>query len=79
VVQLVNQHSQRINSLEIDKITTEEVRKANVSFITAAKINPALAKEISAQSVNKTDSYTDTVDSFASNLSQHSSSKNIFI
>lgn len=43
-MQLVNQHSQRINAIEIDKANTEDLRKGNINIINSGKINPALAK-----------------------------------
>lgn len=72
VVQLVNQHSQRINVLELDKMPTEEVRKGNVTLVNSAKLNPALAKEIAVNNISKTDTFPETIESFAANLSNHS-------
>lgn len=61
VVQLVNHHSQRLNALELEKITTEEVRKGNVTLIDSAKLNPVLAKEIHANDKYKTDTFLESI------------------
>lgn len=79
VVQLVNQHSQRINALEIDKITTEEVRKGNLSLVTAAKLNPSLAKEIPVQNPGNLDTFNDSVAGLAGNLGNHSNGTHLCI
>lgn len=72
VVQIVNQHSQRINAVELDKAGIEDLRKGNISVLNAGKLNPALIKELSVQNPNKTDSLNDTVESISTNFSNHS-------
>jgi hypothetical protein len=71
VVQLVNQHSQRINVLEIDKIASEDVRKGNAELVTAAKLSPIFAKEISLQAVGKLDTFSESVTGLCNNLTNH--------
>jgi len=44
VVQLVNQHSQRINALEMDKMTIDEVRKGHIDIVNSSKLSPSLIK-----------------------------------
>lgn len=75
VVQLVNQHSQRINALEIDKIAIEDVRKANTEWVGAAKLSPVFGKEIALQNVGKLDTFSESVTGLSSNLSNHSNGK----
>lgn len=72
VVQIVNQHSQRINAVELDKAAIEDLRRGNISVLNAGKLNPALTKELSVQNPNKTDSLNDTVESISTNFSNHS-------
>jgi hypothetical protein len=72
VVQLVNQHSQRINAIELDKLNTDDLRKHNQTLLNAGKLNPALAKEVSVQNPAKADSLPETFDSIGSNFSNHS-------
>ena len=71
VVQLVNQHSQRINAIELDKLNSDELRKHNQNLLNAGRLNPALAKEIAVQNPAKGDSLTDSFESIASNFSNH--------
>ena len=71
MVQLVNPHSHRINALELDKTNHEDLRKGNALMVNAAKINPALAKEIAVDNPTKTDSFDQTVESMCGNLSNH--------
>jgi hypothetical protein len=72
VVQLVNQHSQRINAVELDKANTDDLRKHNISLLQAGKINPVFAKELAVQNPTRTDSINDTIDSIATNFTNHS-------
>jgi hypothetical protein len=73
VVQLVNQHSQRINAIELDKLNSDDLRKHNHTLLNAGKINPALAKELAVQNPAKADSLPETFESIAGNFSNHSS------
>ena len=71
VVQLVNQHSQRINTLEIDKIASEDVRKGNVALINSSKLNPVFGKEIALENVGKSETFSESVTGLGSNLTNH--------
>lgn len=72
VVQLVNQHSQRINAVELDKANTDELRTLNLALLNAGKLNPALAKEIAVNNPSKGDSLAEAVESVAANFANHS-------
>lgn len=73
VVTMVNQHSQRINVLEIDKIGVEDVKKGNLELVDSAKLSPVFGKEIALQTVNKLDSFSESVTGLGSNLTNHAS------
>ena len=70
-MQLVNQHSQRINALEIDKIAIEDVRKGNAEWVGAAKLSPVFGKDIALQNVGKLDTFSESVTGLSNNLSNH--------
>jgi len=40
-------------------------------LVNSAKLNPTLAKEIAANNISKTDTFPDTIDSLAGNLSNY--------
>ena len=61
---MVNQHSQRINVLEIDKIGVEDVKKGNLELVNSAKLSPVFGKEIALQTVGKLDSFSEEECSF---------------
>ena len=71
VVQLVNQHSQRINTLEIDKIASEDVRKGNVALTNSSKLNPVFGKEIALEGAGKSETFSESVTGLGSNLTNH--------
>ena len=71
VVQLVNQHSQRINTLEIDKIASEDVRKGNVTLTNSSKLNPVFGKEIALEGAGKSETFSESVTGLGNNLTNH--------
>ena len=79
VVQLVNQHSQRINTLEIDKIACEDVRKGNVTLANSSKLNPVFGKEIALENAGKSETFSESVTGLGSNLTNHANGKTMFM
>ena len=72
VVQIVNQHSRRINTLEIDKLSKEDIRKAHSDFATAAKLSPTVSKELHLESLPKINSLDESASEVCANLTAHS-------
>jgi len=72
VVNIVNQHSNKINSVEMNKITIDEVRQANVQIMNASKLSPTLVKDLPVVSApSRQDNFQESVEGVSSQLTLH--------
>lgn len=73
VVSLVNQHTQRINQLEVEKISAQRVTTGNEKLLESTKLPQAILNSLpSMPQKNKIENYEDTVDSMSTNLKLNS-------
>jgi hypothetical protein len=52
VVNIVNQHSSKINALEMSKINAEEIKLGNVQLFNASKLPPTIIQELPLMNLN---------------------------
>jgi hypothetical protein len=63
VVSLVNQHSQKINLLEMEKMNIERVKAGNEKLLQANKLTQIILSTLpNLPHKSKTDTYEDTID-----------------
>ena len=77
VVNLVNQHSQRLNQLEMDKITIERVKNGTEKVAESFKLPQAILNKLpTIDRKNKIETYEDAIDGITVNnkLSCHCNS-----
>lgn len=68
-MQLVNQHSQRINQLEIEKITIDRVKNGNEKLIEANHLPQSILNTLpNIEQLKKIETYEDTITGIGNNM-----------
>ena len=69
MVNIVNQHSSKINALEMNKINADEVKLGNIQLFNASRLPPSIIQELPLINVNeKPDTYNETIESLGANM-----------
>jgi hypothetical protein len=69
VVVLVNQHSQKINQMEMDKVNVERIRVGNEKMVEASRLPPNVMATLPTLSQkNKIETYEDTIEAIANHM-----------
>lgn len=72
MVSLVNQHSQRINQLEIDKMPIERVKNGTEKLIDANKLSQQILNTLpNVPQKNKIETFEDTIDGISTTMKLH--------